>query len=129
MVAQRLKISELLKSLIPKDEDELSLLQFILRCAVLLHRPFQSDLALGVKTSVCVEVPTADWETDLGKFIEMVPEDAKKYFYGLVEALEIYQSIYGRSIPIQNLTLSDRSVRELKQIRDYCLQDGLRSLY
>ena len=58
-----------------------------------------------------------------------LPEESRNYFYGLVEALEIYQSIHGRWIPVHSLTPGDPSVQELKQIREMCLEEGLRSIY
>jgi hypothetical protein len=58
-----------------------------------------------------------------------LPEESRNYFYGLVEALEIYQSIHGRWIAVNSLTPGDTSVQELRQIRELCLQDGLRSIY
>lgn len=130
MVAQGAKISEILKSLVPRDQEELSLLRFILHCAHFLQRGGLSDLSLGPVPVVAVRVDQSQIVgAEIKGFLEQIPEDSKRYLYGLVEAIEIYQSIYGRAIPIHNITMKDTLVYELKQIRDFCLQDGLHSIY
>ena len=104
------QIATILQSLVPRNEEELSLLQRLLHQAQLMAR--------GIPL----------YENDPGLF-DAIPHDARRYFHGLVEAVEIYQSIRGQSPPVQNLTLQDPVVYELKQIRDMCLEDSFRSIY
>lgn len=65
---------------------------------------------------------------DPWEFIHQIPEQSIRYFHGLVEALDIYQSIHGKAIPV-SIDPNDDSVREIRQIRDYCIQEGLHSIY
>jgi len=128
MLPQRVNVSEVLKSLVPKDQEELSVLRFLLHCAQWLRRDTHMDLGLGpVRRSN--ERTTNTFSFDVPGFLELIPEDSKRYLHGLVEALDIYQMIYGQTLTAQNITLSDKSVYELRQIRDMCLEDGLRSIY
>ena len=127
---QSTQIGRLLRSLVPTNEEELSLLQNLVVCARLMQQRGHSDLQLGPRLVVAggqdsqPHPVTAGF--DLPAFIRSIPEDAKRYLHGLVEAMDIYQSIYGKPL---STTLSDQSVRELKQIRDMCLEEGLRSIY
>jgi len=103
-------LSTLLQSLIPKDEEELSTLRR------LLHH------AQRIANGGPEEVYDA-------QMVAAIPQEARKYFHGLVEAVEIYQTIRGGSIPASGLKAQDPSIRELKQIRDLCLQGGFGSVY
>lgn len=114
------EVCEVLKTLSPRNEEELSLLQFLLGCAQRLH--------CGTSFSLASKM-AAEKGADLIQLLGSLPEDAKKYLHGLVEALDIYQAIHGQGLAIQALTLSDKSVYELRQIRDMCLAEGLRSIY
>jgi len=130
IVLQAMKVSEILKSLAPKNQEELSLLRVVLSCAEKLHKGPHMDLGLGPayrSGGFLEEQPGIHF--DAQTFLQSIPEDSKKYLHGLVEALDIYQSIYGHPLHIQNITISDKSVRALKQIRDMCLEEGVRSLY
>ncbi len=120
------QISEILKTMVPKNQEELSLLRVLLRCAQILHRQEDGELSLG---QLAVASVTVGAHSDVHSFVSRIPADSKKYLYGLVEALDIYQSIYGSTPTAQDITFSDKSVHELKQIRDMCLEDGLRSIY
>jgi len=60
--------------------------------------------------------------------LSSLPADLQQYFYGLVEALEIYRSLHGVPVTVQDICAAER-VHELKQIRDYCLSDSLRSIF
>ena len=94
-----------------------------------MQRRGHSDLQLGsvqVAMNVSHESQPAIAGFDLPTFLGSIPEDAKRYLHGLVEAMDIYQSIYGKPLSI---SLSEQSVRELKQIRDMCIEEGLRSIY
>lgn len=128
MMLEKLQLSEILKTLMARDQEELSLLRFVVHCAQLMHRAANTDLSLG-QSELAVVSASNGVGADVQNFLSDIPEDSKKYLYGLVEALDIYQSIYGRSLSVQNMSLTDRSIHEIKQIRDMCLQDGLRSIY
>jgi hypothetical protein len=129
--------TSLLKSLIPKTQEDLSRLRFLLHCAHLIQRgaalpsPEQNlENLLGQSgTLVLNDYRTPGVGLDLKSFLLDLSEESRRYFHGLVEAMEIYQSIHGQSLSIHNLTLSDQSVYELRQIRDMCLEEGLRSIY
>lgn len=125
---QATQIGRLLRSLAPTNEEDLSLLQKLVVCARLMQQRGHSDLQLGprlVQAGIQDSQPGAVG-FDLPAFLRSIPEDARRYLHGLVEAMDIYQSIYGRPL---STTLSDQCVRELKQIRDMCLEEGLRSIY
>lgn len=128
MMLERLQLSETLKTLMARDQEELSLLRFVLHCAQLIHRAANTDLSLG-QSELAVVSASNGVGADVQNFLSDISEDSKKYLYGLVEALDIYQSIYGRALSVQNMSLTDRSIYEIKQIRDMCLQDGLKSIY
>ncbi len=51
-------------------------------------------------------------------------EEIHHYFAGLVEALEIYHSIHGEHFSPESIALNDKSLYEIKQIRDLCLLQG-----
>lgn len=98
-------LSEVLKSLLPRDEEELNTLQTVIESLQSLNRARRGDL------------------------IGSIPSEAHKYLHGLIEALEIYQHIYGHALTVSSLSLSGKAVHELRQIRDMCLEEGPRSLY
>jgi hypothetical protein len=131
MVFQTIKTSELLRSLLPKDQEELSLLQFILHSAQTLQRGSALDIGLVKSATVALaeEKPGFGLPADVQNFLMNLPEDLKRYFHGLIEAVEIYHSIHGQPLPINRLTLTDETVYELRQIRDMCMEEGLRSIY
>lgn len=119
-------IEGVLKNLVPKDADELSLLRLVLHCAQQVQKG--SSLEPARPSSPCEAHQVFD-AAELRSFVASIPEGGRRYFHGLVEALDIYQSIHGHTLKLQNVSLSDQSVHELKQIRDLCLQDGLHSIY
>jgi hypothetical protein len=107
------QLSRILKSLQPRNANELSILRFVLNCAEQIR-----------------DAKAVDRRKDLHTFIQQIPDETRRYFHSLVEAMEIYQSIRGPTLPLQTLSLSDYTfVAELKQIRDMCLEEGLRSIY
>lgn len=125
------QISSLLKTLFPKTQEDLALLRSFLACALYFQDRASLDLGLdtvpaelGMETKAAGEI-----ELELQQMIQAIPEDAIRYFHGLVEAVQVYQSIYGQPLRIQNIGLSDKSFHELRQIRDMCLDDGLHSIY
>lgn len=113
-------ITRILQSLIPNNAEELSLLRNLVRWAQQLQ---QADAAAFSARMSFSE------EFDPMAFLSALPEELHRYFHGLIEALEIYHSIHGRPMAATDLSLSNDSVRELKQIRDMCLEEGLRSIY
>lgn len=65
---------------------------------------------------------------EVPSLMRQLPQDAQRDFHGLVEALEIYQALHGPSVTTRELT-AETKIREVKQIRDLCLSEGLRSIY
>jgi hypothetical protein len=91
-----------------------------------------SDLTHGQASLLALkelEVPTSD--VDVQRYLDVLPEESKKYFYSLIEALDIYQSIRGRALAVQGVTMSisEQVFHELRQIRDMCLYEGAKTLY
>lgn len=130
MLPEKRKISSVLKSLIPTNQEELSVLRFVLRCAEKARRsPYRYVPFHSKSHSKETDGLNLNETLEPERFLEVIPDESKKYFHGLLEAIDIYQSIYGTTIPIQEIGLSDRSVYELRQIRDMCLEEGLRSIY
>src|SRR5687768_11415367 len=102
------RVARVMKSLAPTDDEDFSCLRAVITRA---HQT-QHEIERGTE--------------ELIAFLSALPEELTRYFHGLVEALEIYQSIHGRPV-LQDL--SENTVRELRQIRDLCLAEGLRSIY
>ena len=130
MTAQKEQVFEVLESLAAQTPQELSVLRGLVAFAQSLQARAQRDLGFAWAADLAHEVCSAfGLASDFPRWLACLPEESKNYFYGLVEALEIYQSIHGRWIAVNSLTPGDTSVQELKQIRELCLQDGLRSIY
>ena len=132
MLIHKLKLSSVLKTLVPKDQEELTILQWVVESAQSLQRASLMDLGLGRLAAFSHSQATTGVAPSYNQgqqLLEQVPEDCKRYLHGLVEALDIYQTIYGKTLRGQSLSLSDKSVHELRQIRDMCLEEGLRSIY
>lgn len=129
MVAEKLKIDEVLTRLSANDSEELSLFRMLLYCAHRVHRRNLRDLGLSQRIADVVSFDEpADFSADILQFIRQIPQQSMRYFHGLVEALDIYHSIHGKPVPI-TVDPSDDAVLELRQIRDLCIQDGLHSIY
>lgn len=130
MFIEKVRASELLKSLLPKDQEDLSLLQFIVHCAKLLHRGSQIDLGLG-RTSVALleEGKGFGLTEDVQQFLLSLPEESKRYLHGLSEALEIYYSMANHPIAQPVFSLSEGAFQEIKQIRDMCMDDRFCAIY
>lgn len=128
MSLSKAKVADVLKSLMARDNEELSLLRELIQYALQHNGGTPPDMGVGGSlmglrhTSPLLELGSAE-------FFETIPAESQKYFHGLVEALEIYHSIYGRGLAPQMLTVGDTSFRVLKKIRDMCLEEGLRSIY
>lgn len=130
MLSSGRKLSEVLETLVPSDEEGLSALRFLISCAQRIRRGGHADLSLRPAEVLAVDgtaqlSPSADAQG----FLINLPERLKRYFYGLIEAIDIYQSMTGQSLSSEELDLSDPVLHELRQIRDMCLEDGLRSIY
>jgi len=72
----------------------------------------------------CAQRASQGIRSEVHQLVSDLPGDAQRHFHGLVEALEIYQSLHGPCSTPRELKL-----REVKQIRDLCLSEGLRSIY
>lgn len=120
------KLAEIIQSLMPKDQEELSLLGVILEC-VQEGRPRGTPLSSALNFSN--QSGSFQIVSEVKSLLESIPEDARRYLHGLGEALEVFQSIHGRRLAVTSLVPSDPLLRELRQIRDLCLEDGLKSIY
>jgi hypothetical protein len=119
------KLVRLLESLIPDDPQDALMLREVLGWADSLRR---ADVAtLSQTPSMRLESQYAG--NDLFSLFLGLPSAAKRYFHGLVEAMDIYQSIHGESVTTEVLSANAPELSELKRIRDMCLEDGLRSIY
>jgi hypothetical protein len=110
-------ISEILDSLVARNSEEESLLQTLFGIAQSLLNLGQKDL--GLMAVAASEQPA------LRELLTTLPESARTQFFGLVEALEVYQSIHGEPL----VRLNDAVVTELKAIRDLCLNGGTHASY
>ena len=66
--------------------------------------------------------------SDFHYLLNNLPLEAQRYFYGLVEAMEIYHSLHGPTLSPEEIT-AEGKLQELRQIRDLCLFDGHRTAY
>jgi hypothetical protein len=130
MIFENTHIGDILKSLVPKDQAELSVLRVVLQCAQWLTNKGAAVTQLSQPIAAFVEGGAEVVMPDeIRQLLAVIPEESKKYFHGLVEAMEIYQAIYGQALSVQSIGLTDKSVYEIKQIRDMCLEEGLHSIY
>ena len=126
-LTQQSQLHEILESLAAETPQQLSVLRGLVAFAQgLQNGGLGFSWASGLANDVC---RAFDLAAEFPTWLASLPEASKNYFHGLVEALEIYQSIHGRWIAVNSLTCGDTSVQELKQIRELCLQEGLRSIY
>jgi hypothetical protein len=117
-------LSEILKSLVARNDEEATLLQSILRVAQSFLTSGQRDMGLALAASSPSE---RESETALPQLLTALPEESRTHFSGLVEALEIYQSIHGPVASI--LSLNETAVTELRKIRELCLDGGTHAYY
>lgn len=129
MPVNKPNVNEVLTQLTAHSSDELSVFRMVLYCAYSLHQRNSTSLGMSRRVSEVVSFDAGPgYSTDILQFIREIPRHSMRYFHGLVEALDIYQSIHGRPIPI-TIDPSDDAIRELRQIRDLCIEDGLHSIY
>ncbi len=114
-------LSDVLKSLVAHNAEEASVLQSVLGMAQSLLAMGQKDLGLAA-----LSAPEGQ-EPELPKLLSSLPEESRTQFSGLVEALEIYQSIHGTVTSILNL--NETAVSELRKIRELCLHGGTHATY
>lgn len=117
-------LTQILKSLAASNVEELNLLKSLVRWA----QQVQEGSSIQALNGISCRLGFSE-DLDPVAFLRSLPAELHRYFHGLVEALEIYHSIHGRPVSVAELSLSNGSVRELKQIRDMCLEEGLRSIY
>lgn len=123
------QISDVLKSLLPKDHEELSVLRWVISCAQDARRRLSDVLPASAGNLMAMQsAPASDAPAFYG-LAATLPEDAVRYFHGLVEAIEVYRSIHGHPVQVETLAMEDKAVHELRQIRDLCLDDSLHSIY
>jgi len=111
-------ISEILKSLTARNTEEESVLHSVIGFAHSFATRGQRDLGLAVATS-------SGATPNLSELLSTLPEESRTHFFGLVEAVEIYQSTHGGSLK----NLNEAAVSELRKLRDFCLQGGLHAYY
>lgn len=117
-------IKYILESLVPRNSEELSQLRNIVNWALQV----QQSASLNTLSTLSARFAISEGMDPLS-FLRSLPTELHRYFHSLVEALEIYHSIHGRPISLAELTLGNRSVQEIKQIRDMCLQEGPHFVY
>jgi hypothetical protein len=123
-------LAGLLKSLLPKNEEEVLVLKTVLACAAHFQQRSYVDFGpAGMKELMVTELAAHGGLKEFLELMHTLSADALRYFHGLVEAIDVYRSIHGRTVPIDNLGLDDKWIHELRQIRDICLDDGLHSIY
>ena len=131
----RSQLAQVLKSLVPRDQNELSVLRTLIASVQEYQRKTLAEMAMSGFGDLMAmaqterEVRNKNGGTEFREFVASLPQDTLRYFHGLAEALEIYQSIHHQPVPVGRLTVDDASVHELRQIRDMCLDEGLRSIY
>lgn len=114
-------LSYVLQSLVPRDAEEMSLLKVLLTSVRAMHRRAYADLGFA-RVAGGSNVTLASGYSASEELLAAIPTSDKRYFDGLVEAFEIYQSIHGEAVPVESL--SDLALRELRRIRDLCLDSG-----
>jgi hypothetical protein len=117
-------LSQILHSLIPRNPEELSLLQSLLAGVRAMHKRVYGDLGFSRVTSLSTVTLTSGYSAS-EELMAAIPAADKRYFDGLVEAYEIYHSIHGQALSIDTLSLHDGALNELRRIRDLCLEKGL----
>lgn len=128
------RLARVIQSLSPETQEDMALLRTVLACAQTVQKRTHGDLALrggGGNAAVEIKVMTGISPVEEAeRFLLSLPSEARKYFDGLVEAFEIYHSIHGVAPALSAVgTRSDRTLQELRQIRDLCLEEGLRSVF
>ncbi len=113
-------LSEILNSLVARNPEEESTLQTLIGFA-------QSLLSLGHR-DLGMAMAAQTTHPELPRILTSLTEEGRTQFFGLVEALEIYQSIHGRAAA-SILNLEETAVSELRKIRELCLQGGTHAYY
>src|SRR5262245_32150185 len=106
-----------------RSPEEESVLQSLIGFAQTLLSRGQKDLGLAL----AAEPLAAVGSTELPRLLTGLPEESRTHFSGLMEALEIYQSVHGTLGSLLNL--NEAAVAELRKIRDICLQGGTHAYY
>ncbi len=124
------RISGLLKSLLPKDQDDVTMLRTVLACAQHFQKRTYVDFGpSGMRELMVTELSAHGGLQEFLDLLHGLPPDALRYFHGLVEAIDVYRSIHGKGVPLGTLSIDDKWMHELRQIRDICLDDGLHCMY
>lgn len=114
-------LSEVLKNLVAQTAEEQSVLQAVLGIAQSFILRGQRDLGLAVAATASSD------SHGLPQLLTTLPEESRTHFFGLVEAMEIYQSVHGTAASLLNL--NESAVSELRKIRDICLEGGTHAYY
>ena len=129
MEKKRARITEIITNLNATSPDDLELFYQLLRAAQTIQRRNQPDIGLSNRLNSVVGFGSSvETPLDVIEFIRLIPDQVLRYFHGLVEALEIYQSIHQKPLPTQ-IEPTDSIVGELRKIREYCILEGLHSIY
>lgn len=106
------RFNHLLKSLCPVTDEDWGALRSLFGFAeAFVHAP-ETDLAIVAQR--------AESGTELASFFECLSEESKHYFFGLVEALEIYGNVPSLE-SFSPVSLGRRAIDEIRQLRDHCL--------
>ncbi len=117
-------LSQMLLTLFPRNAEEMNLLRTILAGVRAMHRRVYADLGYA-SAAVPSTISLVTGYNASEELLAAIPAADKRYFDGLVEAFEIYHSIHGEAVPVDFLSPQDRALRELRRIRDLCLEKGL----
>jgi len=118
-------LSQMLHTLFPRNAEEMTLLRTILSGVRAMHRRVYADLGYGSSLVPGTLSSLTTGYSASEELLAAIPAADKRYFDGLVEAFEIYHSIHGEAVPVESLSPQDLALRELRRIRDLCLEKGL----
>lgn len=123
------KFVEVLGRLNPQSDDDWDCLRDAVECALSVAQANHTDEGLSmVPSERRWSAPTKPTQkSDPPEFLNTLTSEGRGLFYALMEALEVYHSIYGKQLTPENLDSAD--VAELRKIRNMCLREGLRSVY
>lgn len=127
-------LAQILVSLSATNTSEWSVLKTLLGYADKMRA---REASIGLHGSEMLSVSSMRLEAsalagadgDVFEFLAQLPERSLRYFHGLMEAMDIYQSIHGQNLLAAEVLPSEKSLREIKQIREMCMEEGLRSIY
>lgn len=112
-----------LRTLSPETHEEVSHLQTILDYARSIYQGMHLDPSLGRSRNRVKDenMGALRANLDVRRFLDWLPRESRRHFDALMEALDIYQAIHGEFPVVRYTRNPDRTVHELRTIRDLCL--------